>query len=108
MDPPAGFDPSVTIPLGVDDVLGQHWHRFKSSGDQRAFENLLLHYAPLVKDVAGRVTTSLPEGVEQGDLVSYGMFGLIEALKKVEPARGNKFEPYAIPRIEGAIMDELQ
>jgi RNA polymerase sigma factor for flagellar operon FliA len=46
--------------------------------------------------------------VEQGDLVSYGMFGLIDALQKFEPGRGNKFETYAIPRIRGAIIDELR
>jgi RNA polymerase sigma factor for flagellar operon FliA len=67
-----------------------------------------LHYAPLVKYVASRVATGLPASVEQADLVSYGMFGLIDALEKFEPARGNKFETYAIPRIKGAIIDELR
>ena len=50
----------------------------------------------------------LPASVEQADLVSYGMFGLIDALGKFEPGRGNKFETYAIPRIKGAIIDELR
>jgi RNA polymerase sigma factor FliA len=61
-----------------------------------------------VKYVASRVATGLPSSVEQSDLVSYGMFGLIDALKKFEPGRGNKFETYAIPRIKGAIIDELR
>jgi RNA polymerase sigma factor for flagellar operon FliA len=61
-----------------------------------------------VKYVASRVATGLPASVEQADLVSYGMFGLIDALEKFEPARGNKFETYAIPRIKGAIIDELR
>jgi RNA polymerase sigma factor for flagellar operon FliA len=69
---------------------------------------LNLHYAPLVKYVASRVATGLPASVEQADLVSYGMFGLIDALQKFEPGRGNKFETYAIPRIKGAIIDELR
>jgi RNA polymerase sigma factor FliA len=101
-------DPSVTIPPHVDDELGQQWHRFKSTGDDEAREKLILHYAPLVKYVASRVATGLPASVEQADLVSYGMFGLIDALTKFEPGRGNKFETYAIPRIKGAIIDELR
>jgi RNA polymerase sigma factor for flagellar operon FliA len=101
-------DPTVTIPPHVDDELGGHWHRFKSSGDDAAREKLILHYAPLVKYVASRVATGLPASVEQADLVSYGMFGLIDALTKFEPGRGNKFETYAIPRIKGAIIDELR
>jgi RNA polymerase sigma factor for flagellar operon FliA len=102
------FDPTVTIPPHVDDELGQHWHRFKSSAEEEAREKLILHYAPLVKYVASRVATGLPASVEQADLVSYGMFGLIDALTKFEPGRGNKFETYAIPRIKGAIIDELR
>ena len=102
------FDPTVTIPPHVDDELGQHWHRFKSTGEEGAREKLILHYAPLVKYVASRVATGLPASVEQADLVSYGMFGLIDALTKFEPGRGNKFETYAIPRIKGAIIDELR
>ena len=74
----------------------------------QARERLILHYAPLVKYVASRVATGLPASVDQADLVSYGMFGLIDALQKFEPGRGNKFETYAIPRIRGAIIDELR
>jgi RNA polymerase sigma factor FliA len=84
------------------------WDEFKGSGSAQARERLILHYAPLVKYVASRVATGLPASVEQADLVSYGMFGLIDALQKFEPARGNKFETYAIPRIKGAIIDELR
>jgi len=61
-----------------------------------------------VKYVASRVATGLPASVDQADLVSYGMFGLIDALEKFDPGRGNKFETYAIPRIKGAIIDELR
>jgi RNA polymerase sigma factor FliA len=105
---PSPVDRTVTIPPHVDDELGQQWHRFKSDGDEGAREKLILHYAPLVKYVASRVATGLPASVEQADLVSYGMFGLIDALTKFEPGRGNKFETYAIPRIKGAIIDELR
>jgi RNA polymerase sigma factor FliA len=99
---------TVTVPPQVDDELGRHWHDFKSDASPEAREKLILHYAPLVKYVASRVATGLPSSVEQADLVSYGMFGLIDALQKFEPGRGNKFETYAIPRIKGAIIDELR
>jgi RNA polymerase sigma factor for flagellar operon FliA len=99
---------SETDPAGRPDELGRLWDEFKRSGSAEARERLILHYAPLVKYVASRVATGLPASVEQADLVSYGMFGLIDALEKFEPARGNKFETYAIPRIKGAIIDELR
>ena len=101
-------EPVVTIPPQVDDALGAIWHGFKGSADERSREKLILHYAPLVKYGASRVATGLPASVDQADLVSYGMFGLIDALHKFEPGRGNKFETYAIPRIRGAIIDELR
>ena len=100
--------PVTTIPPHVDDELGLVWHAFKGGREPEAREKLILHYAPLVKYVASRVATGLPASVEQADLVSYGMFGLIDALEKFEPGRGNKFETYAIPRIKGAIIDELR
>jgi len=94
------------------DELARLWDEFKQSeasgARDSARERLILHYAPLVKYVASRVATGLPSSVDQADLVSYGMFGLIDALEKFEPARGNKFETYAIPRIKGAIIDELR
>jgi RNA polymerase sigma factor for flagellar operon FliA len=98
----------ITIPPAVDDELGALWDAFKGSASNEARERLILHYAPLVKYVASRVATGLPASVEQADLVSYGVFGLIDALQKFEPGRGNKFETYAIPRIKGAIIDELR
>jgi RNA polymerase sigma factor for flagellar operon FliA len=98
----------ITIPPAVDDELGALWDAFKGRASDEARERLILHYAPLVKYVASRVATGLPASVEQADLVSYGVFGLIDALQKFEPGRGNKFETYAIPRIKGAIIDELR
>jgi RNA polymerase sigma factor FliA len=106
--PKAATSRTVTIPPAVDDELAHRWDAFKRSGDTDAREKLILHYAPLVKYVASRVATGLPSSVDQSDLVSYGMFGLIDALEKFEPGRGNKFETYAIPRIKGAIIDELR
>ena len=84
------------------------WERFKASADADARERLILHYSPLVKFVAGRVGVGLPRNVEQSDLISYGMFGLIDAIDKFEPERNIKFETYAVNRIKGAILDELR
>jgi RNA polymerase sigma factor for flagellar operon FliA len=84
------------------------WARYRHGGDDDARERLVLQYASLVKYVASRVATGLPASVDQGDLVSYGMFGLLDAIAKFEPERGFKFETYAIPRIRGAILDELR
>ncbi|MGH2732430.1 MAG: RNA polymerase sigma factor WhiG [Actinomycetota bacterium] len=84
------------------------WEEYKRDGSPQARDKLILHYAPLVKYVAGRVSTGLPANIEQSDLVSYGIFGLIDAIAKFEPGRGNKFETYAISRIKGAIIDELR
>ncbi|WP_199423833.1 RNA polymerase sigma factor WhiG [Actinotalea solisilvae] len=84
------------------------WSVFKETGDRGARERLILHYAPLVTMVAGRVGAGLPSTVEQADLVSYGMFGLIDAIEKYETDRAVKFETYASSRIRGAIIDELR
>ncbi len=84
------------------------WAAYKRRPSKHLHNQLVVHYSSLVKYVAARVATGLPSTVEQGDLVSYGMFGLIDAIDKFEPERGFKFETYAIPRIRGAILDELR
>lgn len=84
------------------------WELFKAKGEPDIRERLILHYSPLVKYVAGRVGAGLPRSVDQNDLASYGLFGLIDAIDKFEPDRGFKFETYAINRIKGAILDELR
>ena len=84
------------------------WAEYKATGERADRDRLILIYAPLVKYVASRVAVGLPHNVEQADLVSYGMFGLIDAIEKFDPERGYKFETYAIARIRGAILDELR
>ncbi|MCA1833105.1 MAG: RNA polymerase sigma factor WhiG [Actinobacteria bacterium] len=84
------------------------WREFKSTGDPAVRERLIIHYAPLVKYVAGRVSVGLPSTIEQADLTSYGIFGLIDAIEKFDIERAIKFETYAISRIRGAIIDELR
>ena len=88
--------------------IGDAWRAFKRTGDRELRERLILHYAPLAAAVAGRLGMRLPPSVEQADLVSYGMFGLIDAIEKYELGRSVKFETYASARIRGAIIDELR
>ena len=105
---------TVIIPDDVPDpeaaatALRELWEGFKATADQGLRERLILHYSPLVKYVAGRVGVGLPPNIEQADLVSYGIFGLIDAIEKFDLERAIKFETYAISRIRGAIIDELR
>lgn len=92
----------------TDSEIEALWLKYKEDQDVAVRDNLILNYSPLVKYVASRVAVGLPQNVEQADLVSYGMFGLIDAIDKFEPGRGFKFETYAISRIKGAILDELR
>jgi RNA polymerase sigma factor FliA len=84
------------------------WRELRRSGDKRVRDRLILTYAPLVKFVAGRVGSGLPSHVDDEDLISYGLLGLIRAIERFDPDREVKFETYAIPRIRGAIIDELR
>lgn len=99
--------------LGKSDVttdsdVNALWSRYQDDPTPDLRDALILNYSPLVKYVASRVSVGLPQNVEHADLVSYGMFGLIDAIDKFEPDRGFKFETYAISRIKGAILDELR
>jgi RNA polymerase sigma factor FliA len=95
-------------PAAVDAAIAALWREFKETKDPPLRERLILHYSPLVKYVAGRVGAGLPPNIEQADLVSYGIFGLIDAIEKFDITRAIKFETYAISRIKGAIIDELR
>lgn len=97
---PAGYD--------VDAGIQLLWKQFTDAPHQGLRDRLVLHYAPLVKYVAGRVGTGLPTHVDVGDLVQSGIFGLVDAIEKFEPARGLRFETYAMQRIRGAILDDLR
>ena len=84
------------------------WHEYRRTRDQGLRDRLILSYAPLVKYVAGRLGSGLPAHVDEGDLVSYGLLGLIGAIERFDPDRDIKFETYAISRIKGSIIDELR
>ncbi len=91
----------------VDDTSAL-WQEFRRTQDRAVRDRLILTYAPLVKFVAGRLGSGLPAHVDEGDLVSYGLLGLIGAIERYDPDREIKFETYAIARIKGAIIDELR
>ena len=93
--------------MAAEDTQGL-WLEYKRTGDPQLRERLVLTYAPLVKYVAGRLGSGLPSHVDDDDLVSYGLLGLIGAIERYEPERDVKFETYAIARIKGSIIDELR
>ena len=88
--------------------LRELWSRYKKQGDEKAREQLVLAYAPLVKFVAGRMSSGLPAHIEEADLVAYGLLGLMGAIERFEPEREIKFETFAVARIKGSIIDELR
>ncbi|MGI8726841.1 MAG: RNA polymerase sigma factor WhiG [Solirubrobacterales bacterium] len=88
--------------------LKELWRSYKEEGDERARERLVVAYSPLVKYVAGRMCAGLPSHVEEGDLISYGLIGLIGAIERYDLDRDIKFETFAVSRIKGAIIDELR
>ena len=99
----------VTLQSNVKAIeLQDLWRRYKSTSDERARERLVVAYAPLVKYVAGRMGSGLPGHVEEADLISYGLGGLISAIERFDLTHEIKFETYAITRIRGAIIDELR
>jgi RNA polymerase sigma factor for flagellar operon FliA len=93
--------------VAADDTI-QLWRQYRLQKDQKLRDRLILTYAPLVKYVAGRLGSGLPAHVDEGDLVSYGLLGLISAIERYDPDRDVKFETYAIARIKGSIIDELR
>ncbi|HWD52158.1 MAG TPA: RNA polymerase sigma factor WhiG [Acidimicrobiales bacterium] len=88
--------------------IASQWAVYKKSGARELRDQLIVHYSPLVKFVAGRISAGLPRHVDEADLASYGIIGLIDAIERFDPGLNVKFETYAIPRIRGAIIDELR
>ena len=87
----------------------QLWIEFKKDPDSQELRNRLVEiYLPLVKYNGERIWSRLPEGVELDDLISAGVFGLMDAIDAFDLSRGVKFETYCVPRIRGAMLDELR
>ncbi len=91
-----------------DRTVDELWQGWKQHADHEARGRLVVHYSPLVKFVAGPLRSTMPAHVEQDDLISDGVIGLIDAVEKFDPARGHQFQTYAVRRIHGAIIDGLR
>lgn len=111
-EPASSAATATSAPLSLHAQAVAEWWRClaEDEGEARisARDALITNFAPLVTQVASRMIGRLPDMVELGDLVSYGMFGLIDAVEKFEVDRGFKFETYASTRVRGAIIDELR
>lgn len=88
--------------------IGEVWQRFKRLGDPSLRNVLMENYLPIVKYNAERIGAKLPDEIDKDDLISAGIFGLIDAIKAFDLERGVKFETYCAPRIRGAMLDELR
>ena len=82
------------------------WEEYSRTG--RGRDELIQRYLPLIKYVVGRMAVTPPSGLDYEDILSFGVFGLIDAVEKFDPSKGFVFQTYAIPRIRGAILDELR
>jgi RNA polymerase sigma factor for flagellar operon FliA len=94
--------------VDVDPHLSLQWQRWLRRRNAAARDHLIVSYSPLVKFIAGRVGAGLPSSVDPGDLVSWGVLGLIDAIERFDPNQGVKFETFSTPRIRGAIYDGLR
>lgn len=84
------------------------WKEYKKTKAPAIRDKIIRQYMPLVKYVAGKVSTGMPDSVEFDDLVGFGQFGLLDAINKFDPEKNVKFKTYAVTRIRGAIFDELR
>lgn len=92
----------------VDTAVAELWEKYHATREEELRNRLVVQYSPLVKFVAGRLGSGLPSSVDQNDLVSDGVIGLIGAIERFEPERGLQFQTFAVPRIRGAILDGLR
>jgi RNA polymerase sigma factor for flagellar operon FliA len=91
-----------------DEQLGAVWAEFKDLRTGESRERLILHYAPLVHEIASRVGSQRPGSTDPSDLISYGMFGLLDAIDTWVPGRPEEFPAYAATRVENSIRAELE
>jgi RNA polymerase sigma factor for flagellar operon FliA len=109
MAPTTAAAEPVTPAVKVHDEIVDVWNAFKADPNNQSLRNRLVErYLPLVKYNGERIWARLPEGVELDDLISAGVFGLMDAIDAFDMSRGVKFETYCVPRIRGAMLDELR
>jgi RNA polymerase sigma factor for flagellar operon FliA len=103
---PTDMEVRMSTKLDVD--VTELWREFKEHPTTPLRNRLVERYLPLVKYNAERIWQRLPEGVDLDDLISAGVFGLMDAIDAFDLSRGVKFETYCVPRIRGAMLDELR
>lgn len=84
------------------------WEAYRRSPEPRLKDEIVKRYLPLVRYVAGRMSLKPPPGLDFEDILSFGVLGLLDAVERFEPDRGFCFQTFAVPRIRGAILDELR
>jgi RNA polymerase sigma factor FliA len=84
------------------------WEEYAKNPTKEIRNQLILEYAPLVRYIAKKISINLPPSLDEADLVSFGMFGLVDAINKFDTTRGLQFQTYAMNRIRGSIIDELR
>jgi RNA polymerase sigma factor for flagellar operon FliA len=100
---------SMVMKVATEEEIAQVWLDFKRDQENQTLRNTLIErFLPLVRYNAERVWAKLPDGVDLNDLISAGVFGLMDAIEAFDLDRGVKFETYCVPRIRGAMLDELR
>jgi RNA polymerase sigma factor for flagellar operon FliA len=84
------------------------WEEYIRTGSSQAREKIVKRYLPLVKYVTARMAVSPPSGLDYDDLLSFGVFGLLDAIDRFDVSKGFSFQTFAVPRIRGAVLDELR
>ena len=99
----------MVMKVATEEEIAQVWLDFKRDQSNQSLRNALIErFLPLVRYNAERVWAKLPDGVDLNDLISAGVFGLMDAIEAFDLERGVKFETYCVPRIRGAMLDELR
>ncbi len=114
--PRAGMHKEQTTGFAVDhsaaenagDDIDHLWALYKSAPNDQLRNRLVERYMPLVRSRAERVWARLPDGIELDDLISVGTFGLMDAIAAYDLSRGVRFEAFCLPRVQGAMLDELR
>jgi RNA polymerase sigma factor for flagellar operon FliA len=92
----------------MDDRTKQLWRRYKLTGDESTRNEIVLSHLPLVRYVLGRLPVTLPAGLSGEDLASVGVLALLREIEDFDPERGVEFATFAVPRLRGAMLDELR
>jgi RNA polymerase sigma factor for flagellar operon FliA len=84
------------------------WREYSENPTAEYKEKIVKRFLPLIKYVVGRMAVSAPSGLDYEDLLSFGVFGLLDAVDRFDPSKGFSFQTFAVPRIRGAVLDELR